>query len=140
MPMIEVFRGALAAVILAAGAPVPSDNYTSIDVVSEKQTRLGYHASIKKDCAPAPLPQVRVLTPPKFGTLSVRHAILTTGPTHACPNVKTEAYVIYYQSRPGYTGSDQVVYQITSLNGEVSNYNIVLDVKKPLEAGKELKI
>jgi hypothetical protein len=140
MLMFEMLRGGLAAIILTAGAAEQSDNYTSVDVVSEKPMQIGYHASINKDCTPAPPPQIHVLTPPKFGTLSVRRAVLTTGPANACPNVKSPAFAIYYQSRAAYTGADHFVYQIIGANGEISNYDISLDVKAPPEAKKEQKI
>src|ERR1700744_4164614 len=102
MLLIETLRAGVAVAVFAIGAPAQSDNYTSIDVVAEKATQLGYHASITKDCSPAPPPQVHVLTAPKFGVLTIRRAVLTTGQANACPNVKSPAYVVFYQSRPAY--------------------------------------
>jgi hypothetical protein len=140
MLMFEILRGGLAAIILTAGAAEQSDNYTSIDVLSEKPMQIGYHASISKECMPAAPPQIHVIAAPKFGTLSVRRAILTTGPTHACPNLKSPAFAIFYQSRAAYTGSDHFVYQVISAAGEIENYDITLEVKAPPEAKKEQKI
>jgi hypothetical protein len=125
----EIWRNALAGIVLAAGSQAQSENYTSIDVVTEKSTQIGYHASIKKDCTAGPVPEIHVITAPKSGTLSVRRALLTTGTSNACPNTKTGAYVLFYQSRPGITGSDFLAYQLILPQGEISTYNISIEIK-----------
>ena len=52
-------------------------SYTSVEATAGKPVQLTYHASAHKNCAPAPLPTVRVTESPKAGFLVVRKAVLT---------------------------------------------------------------
>ena len=70
-----------------------------------------------------------MLQPPKFGAVTVRHGILTTSKIAGCPNLKTPAQTLFYQSKANYTGPDHVVYEVTSANGEVVTFDITIDVK-----------
>jgi hypothetical protein len=127
MHLICATAGFLASAALAQG----SANYTSAEATSEKPVQLSYHASAHKNCTPASMPTVRVITPPKGGMLMVRRADLTTDKVVGCPPVKTPAQVIFYQARAGYTGSDEVKYEVTSENGEVATYDVTITVKAP---------
>ena len=39
--------------------------------------------------------------------------------------------MIFYQARAGYTGPDEVKYEVTSENGEVATYDVTISVKAP---------
>jgi len=119
--------GCLASATLAQ----TSANYTSVEAISGKPVQLTYHASAHKNCTPAPPPTVRVIEPPKSGTLTVRRAELTTDRVAGCPAVKTPVQVVFYQARAGYEGPDHVNYGVTSENGEVATYDVTITVKAP---------
>jgi len=94
----------------ALAQPAPTSNYTSFEATSAKPVRLGYYASANKDCAPAPLPKIRVVATPKSGTVTVRPGELKTDQVAGCPGLKTPAQVVFYQARAGAVGTDHVVY------------------------------
>jgi hypothetical protein len=108
-----------------------SANYSSAETTWDKPVRLNVHASAHKNCTPGALPTVRVIEPPKSGTLTVREAALTTNRFTGCPPIKTPARVVFYQPRAGYVGPDHVVYEVTSENGEVATFDFTIDVKTP---------
>jgi hypothetical protein len=134
-----------AVLALLAGAPAfaQSANYTSVETVAGVSTRIGYSASAAKNCAPAPLPTIRVIKPPKHGVLSIRTGAVITNQVANCPNLKTPAQVMFYQGGADYQGADELAYEVTSANGEVGVYNISITVKEapkpaPPTAGEKL--
>ncbi len=120
---------ALLAFLTSATAFAQSTNYTSVEAVAGTAAQIGYYASAKKDCAPAPLPTIRVLTPPKHGILSIRRGTVTTNRVANCPSLQTPAQVVFYQGNADYQGADELAYEVTSSNGEVGVYNISVAVK-----------
>jgi hypothetical protein len=114
---------------LSAGALAQSTNYTSIEAVPGKPSQINYHASAGKDCTPAPRPAIRVVEPPKYGVMTVRPATLTTNQVSRCPNLKTDADVVLYSARTGFSGSDHLVYELTNANGSVDTFDVKITVK-----------
>ena len=129
---MKIFRHVpmLLALLASAAAFAQSANYTSVETVAGVATRVGYYASAKKDCTPAPLPTIRVLKAPKHGLLSIRPGAVMTSQVANCPNLKTPAQVVFYQGNADYQGADELAYEVTSANGEVGVYNIAVTVKE----------
>ena len=135
--------GAAVISTVALAQPAPTSNYTSIEATSAKPVQLGYYASAKKDCTPAPLPTIRVIEAPKSGTLTVRRGELKTDIIPGCPGLKMPAQVAFYQARAGATGSDHLVYEVTTSTGEVGTYDVTITIKevpKPASPGKDQRI
>jgi hypothetical protein len=107
-----------------------SANYKSTETVAGVASQLDYFATGKKDCSPAAPPTVRVITPPKHGLLTIRRGTVTTNKIQNCPNLQTPVNVIFYTGNAGYAGPDEVVYEVTDSKGEVSVYNIAVNVKE----------
>jgi len=126
---ILVFSGA-AASLTAAAALAQDANYTSVEATSGKLLQLSYHASAHKNCTAAPLPTIRVIEAPKYGTLTVRGAVLKTDKIAGCPGLKTPAQVVFYMAHAGYAGSDHVKYEVTSENSDATN-DVTIVVKPP---------
>ena len=129
---------ALAAVIstVAHTQPAPSSNYTSIVAAPGKPVQLGYYASAHKNCTPAPLPVIRVIEAPKSGMLTVRRGQLKTDQIAGCPALKIPAQVVFYQARPGATGTDHLAYEVTTPTGEVGTYDVTVKIKEAPEQVK----
>ncbi|NVN88816.1 MAG: hypothetical protein HXX15_22295 [Rhodopseudomonas sp.] len=106
-----------------------SSNYAAFEAIGEQPVQLGYYASAKKDCSGAPLPTVQVLTPPAAGMLTVRRAELKTNKIKGCPDLTIPAQVVFYQARSGSSGTDHVVYGVTTVNGEVATYDVTITIK-----------
>lgn len=124
---------AVCGVACTVGAPATaqSSHYTSVEAMSGKPLQLGYYASVRKDCAPAPLPSVRVVQAPKSGVLTIRTAVLTTDKLGGCPGLKVPARVLFYQARAGYAGADHVTYEVTTSPGNPRTFDVTITVKTP---------
>jgi hypothetical protein len=129
---MRIFRPVFTVLALAASAAAfaQSANYTSVETVAGLTARIGYYASAKKDCAPAPLPTIRVLRAPKHGILSIRAGSVVTNQIANCPNLKTPVQVVFYQGNADYQGADELAYEVTPANGDVGVYNISVTVKE----------
>jgi hypothetical protein len=61
--------------------------------------------------------------------LTVRVAELTTTRVVGCPQLKTPAQVVFYESHAGCVGPDHVNFEVTSENGDVATYDVKITVK-----------
>ena len=138
LALAVLFSLAVAVISPAALAqPAPTNNYTSIEASPDNPVQIGYYASAhKSNCTPAPLPTIRVIEAPKSGLLTVRRALLTTDKIAGCPGLKIPAQVVLYQARAGATGSDHLVYEVTTATGEVGSYDVTINIKEASEKGK----
>jgi hypothetical protein len=76
------------------------------------------------------LPTIRVIEAPKSGMLTVRRGELTINSVPNCPGIKIPAQIAFYQARAGATGTDQLVYEVTTFNGEVGAYDVTVTIKE----------
>jgi hypothetical protein len=99
---------------LAASSPALAQDkiYRSADAVSGKAVRLGLYEDVSKECAPGPLPEVKVITPPKHGSFTVRSGKTKAGALKRCPKLEVPAQGVYYQANANYTGTDEVAYEV----------------------------
>ncbi len=140
---IGLLAFALAAALSgAAVAQAPqTSNYSTVEAIPGKPVELGYHATARKNCSPAPLPTIRVIEAPRSGVLTVRKGELTTSRVAGCPKLKTPVQVVLYEARAGQGGTDHVIYEVTSVDGEVSRYDVTIKIGKASPApgkGKEI--
>ena len=63
--------------------------------------------------------------------LAIRYASgeLKTNQVAGCPGLKIPAQVVFYQARVGATGSDHLVYEVTTPTGEVGTYDVTINIK-----------
>jgi hypothetical protein len=125
---IGVFAITMSTTVLAE--PPQSNSYTTVEVTSGTSVQLGYHASAKKDCSPAPLPTIRVIEVPRSGRLTVRRGVLTINTIAGCPGLKTPAQIAFYVARAGSGGKDHLIYEVTNFNGEVDVYDVTIEIKE----------
>lgn len=116
--------------IFTSSALSQSINYKSAEVLSGVTSQLNFFATGKKDCTSAPPPSIKVITSPKHGLLTIRRGTMTTNKIPYCPSLKIQANVIFYTSNAGYTGPDEIVYEITDAKGEIALYNFTITVKE----------
>jgi hypothetical protein len=114
----------------ATGQPAPTTNYTSFDAVPGKTVQIGFFGSAnKKDCAPVRAPTIRVIEPPKAGSLMVRHGEVTADKVGSCGPFKIPVQAILYTARRGDADADHLIYEVTSANGQVDTYQITISIK-----------
>jgi hypothetical protein len=76
---------------------------------------------------------ISVIEAPKSGMLTVRRGQLKTDQVAGCPGMKIPAQVVFYQARAGATGSDHLVYEVTTPTGEVGTYDVTIKIKQAPE-------
>jgi hypothetical protein len=123
-----LFAGLLVA--LASGPVVGQDStYRSVAVVTGRQVRLSLHFNLNKDCSPAGPPKIRVIAPPRHGTLSIRGGTARAERVRNCEKVQTPVRLVLYASNPGYIGEDQVTYEVTRADGITESQVVAITVK-----------
>src|SRR5215218_6033430 len=107
--------------------------YGTATASSGVQVRINAHFNLNRDCSPGAAPEVRVITPPKNGTLSIRIGNARAPQFRECRNVDAPARIVFYQSNPGYSGEDKVAYELKKADGMTEIQNITISVT-PLSA------
>ena len=109
--------------------------YQSVRALTGKELRVGVFARVSsKDCKPVQIPEIQVTVPPKNGALTIRVLTVTTNRYPNCPNLKTPAQVLFYQSGADYTGPDSISFTVTFENGEKQTHFIAITVTKEGQA------
>ncbi len=82
----------------------------AVQAKSGEEVRIGVYGSLKSSetCLANPAPQVRVMKPAAHGTITLKRARLKTDRFKQCPDVQIPVVVAFYNSTPGYTGTDEV--------------------------------
>lgn len=119
--------GALALSCAAASAQTNSI-YRNVEANSGKAARVGVHVSVRPDCSADKLPEIKVLTPPKNGSLNVRTGKVKTNRIPKCPNLETPAQALFYVPGAKYTGSDEVSYEVRTPDGKVTSHTVRITV------------
>ncbi|KMO28449.1 4-aminobutyrate aminotransferase [Methylobacterium variabile] len=132
------------AVLLAAGpmlasgaAQAQAAKTREVAVASGKQIRLIAVPNLKKDCSLGPQPEVKVTTPPKNGALVQRAGKVKTPATYRCPNVEANVQAVFYESKAGFTGADEVTVEIKGTDGNVVTQTIKVTVGGAKDAPKD---
>ena len=132
--------GTIAALCLFAlgeAALAQTSVYRTVDAVPGKPIRVRVVTNLKKDCTVGTPAAIRVVTPPKNGSLVVKNGKLKTPADYRCPNVETPVQGVFYQSNPKYTGSDEVAFEVKTAEGNTQSISIKINVSdKPAAAPK----
>ena len=125
------------AVLAASPALAQTSSYRSATAQSGKPTRIWTVSAIKKDCSIGTIGGVKVVTPPKNGTLSLTRGKLKSPPTFRCPNLETPVELVIYQSRPNFSGSDEVSFETKNADGVVEKHTIRIEMSDKPAAPKK---
>ncbi|WP_430913173.1 4-aminobutyrate aminotransferase [Methylobacterium sp. sgz302541] len=130
MTAIRSFAAALAAGAVLSGAalaePATSHNEAA---ASGKSVRVVVAPNLKKDCSIGPLPEFRIVTAPKNGSTITKTAKTKTPSSYRCPNKEAGVQALFYQSKDGFTGSDEMTVEIKTADGQVQTRNIRITVE-----------
>ncbi|CAH1673153.1 conserved hypothetical protein [Hyphomicrobiales bacterium] len=102
--------------------------YRTLRVQTGKPNRVAVYQSLKADCSRGPLAEIRVKKMPGHGTLVVRRGSSkrSSGP---CAAIPAPAQAIFYQSRDGFSGQDQIEYEVVS-GKTVERHTVSIMVEK----------
>src|SRR3954462_12020680 len=94
------------ALFLGLGTADPAfaqdQTFRSADAQAGKPVRLGIHGNVSKDCIVGTLPEIKVVTPPTHGALSLKSGKTKAGELARCPKPEVPAKAVFYQSDPKY--------------------------------------
>ncbi|HEY8565560.1 MAG TPA: 4-aminobutyrate aminotransferase [Beijerinckiaceae bacterium] len=128
--MIGLPLKVLAFSLAATGAASAQEKlFRSLDVPTGKQARLGIYENVGKDCVAGPNPEVNVTTLPKNGTVAVRTGKTKAGALPRCPKLEVPAQGVFYQPSKGFTGADEVTYEVKRPDGRNQVITIKITVK-----------
>ena len=139
----SVFCLALAGgAFLAAPALAQTTITKSETVAAGKTVRLAIVPNLKKDCSAGPIPEFRISGAPKNGALITKSGKQKTPSSYRCPNKDAAVQGLFYQPKDGYTGADEVTFEIKNSDGQVQTQNIKITVeaassKKESDAKKD---
>lgn len=129
MPLIRPVAAGLAAFSLLSGSALAQTTETrSQTAQAGKATRLVIAPNLKKDCSSGPMPEIRIVTAPKNGTVITRAGKLKTPAGYRCPNKETDAQGVFYRSNPGFAGSDEVLIEVKTSEGTIERQDIRITV------------
>jgi hypothetical protein len=105
--------------LLCAMTPAAAQEkvFRSVEAAPGKEARLALIGNVSKECTAGPKPQVKVVTPPKNGTLSIRSGKTKPGSLARCPTLEVPAEGVFYTANPKFSGTDEVVYSVTRPDG-----------------------
>ena len=95
--MIISLRLVLTMALLALGVSMADptlaqdQSFRSADAQAGKPVRLGIHGNVSKECAAGALPEIKVVTPPKHGALSLKSGKSKAGELARCPKLEVPA-------------------------------------------------
>ena len=81
-------------------------------LASGKSVRLAIVPNLKKDCSSGPMPEIRVSGAPKNGSLITKVGKIKTPAKYRCPGKEAAVQAVFYQSKDGFTGSDEVTVDV----------------------------
>lgn len=122
----------LVAMIAAAPVGLAQDSvYRRTNAVAGRTTQLSVHFNLNKDCLPGTLPEVRVIDPPRNGSLAIRVGRVNAEHFQACSSVSAPARVVLYTAQNGFKGDDQVSYEVAKSQGGTEIQNVTITVTRP---------
>jgi len=120
--------------VLAAGLFLTAPAFAQTTVTRSetaapgKSVRLAIVPNLKKDCSAGPMPEIRVSGAPKNGSLITKVGKIKTPASYRCPGKEAAVQAIFYQSKDGYTGTDEVTVDVKDSDGKVQTQNIRITV------------
>ncbi len=103
---------ALSTLALAGPAAAQDKEIRNVEVQPGKQIRLALVSNVGQDCKPGAPLEIKVLTPPKTGSLAVRSGEQAAGQLKRCPSLKVPVQGVFYTAKAGFSGTEEVSFEI----------------------------
>ncbi len=119
----------LTGALLLAGSAAAQTTVTRSKTVAPGQTvRLEIAPNLKKDCTPGPMPEFKVSGAPKNGAVITKVGKLKTPASYRCPNKEAAVQALFYQANSGFTGTDEVTFEVKTSDGQVQTQTVKITV------------
>lgn len=98
--------------IVVSGFASADTRQREVSVSSGQMERLFVHSNYGRNCKGGPLPKISFKKLPANGQAATGKSVETVKRQgHNCNGKKIDGVGIFYQSKPGFKGTDRVVYQ-----------------------------
>jgi hypothetical protein len=124
-PLAALLAGSL---LLAGPAMAQAPVSRSKTVAPGKTVRLEIAPNLKKDCSSGPMPEFKVSGSPKNGSVITKVGKLKTPASYRCPNKEAMVQALFYQPNSGFTGADEVTFEVRSSDGQVQTQTVKITV------------
>jgi hypothetical protein len=135
-----MFNGALlkrcalivSALLVVMNAPALAQDQTLEHTLKGKtgqNIRIGVFASMRADCKSGPLPTIRLKVPPVHGNVTVKQGKLRTTNFRQCLAAEVPAFIVFYKSKPEFSGSDTVTLEVINAGGKTQLQKIIISVE-----------
>ncbi len=135
-PLAALVAGGL---LIAAGPARAETVQKTETVASGKTGRLLVTPNLKKDCSEGPMPEFRFSAYPKNGAVVVKAGKQKTPASFRCPNKEAGVMGVFYQPKDGFTGSDELTFEVKSADGEVQTRVFKITVEAASKGGDAKK-
>lgn len=125
----RLFAALAAAGLLACGPAFAETTTRSETAASGKSVRVIVAPNLKKDCSVGPLPEFRIVSAPKNGSTITKTAKTKTPASYRCPNKEAGVQALFYQSKPDFTGADELTVEVKTADGQVQTQTIRITVE-----------
>lgn len=133
------FGFSLALPLLVAGSALAEGVNRTATIAPGKPARLAVITALKKDCSIGEVGSIRIVTPPKSGSLVIKTGKTKTPASFRCPNVETPVQALFYQPNGKFTGQDEVAYETKATDGATETFTVKINVTdKPAAPKKDL--
>jgi len=125
---ITLACSALALAVIPDLALSQEQLFRTVKAAAGKPTRLGVIGNVTKECTPGPMPEIKVVTAPKKGTLAIRSGKSKAGSLKRCPNLEVPIRGVFYEANASANGADEVVYEVKRANGSTQTITARIEI------------
>ena len=121
----------LSVLLVCLNAPALAQDQTlehSFKGKTGQNIRIGVFFSMRADCKSGPLPTIRLKVPPVHGNVTVKQGKLRTTNLRQCLAAEVPAFIVFYKSKPEFSGSDVVTLEVVNPSGKTQLQKITVTV------------
>jgi hypothetical protein len=97
----------------------------------QSDINVGIFTTLTKNCTAAPLPAIRIISPPGHGKITVKQGRLRATNIKQCLAVDVPAFVAVYRSEKEFLGRDTFTLEVVGVNGKAEQQIITVTVMEP---------
>jgi hypothetical protein len=94
----------------------------------DKDIRIGVYVNVLADCTSGQLPTIRLSSPPSHGKVTVKKGKFDGTNYKQCLALEVPAFVAFYRSSPGYSGTDVLTIEVKYPGGRLEIQKITVEV------------
>lgn len=125
--MLKISALALSALLAGAGL-ASAQTVRTATIQPGKPARIAVITAFKADCSIGAVGSIRVITPPKSGSIVVRGGELTTPASFRCASKKTPVQALFYEPNRNFQGTDEISYETKSTEGVTETVTLKINV------------